>query len=116
VAKAVELLLRSGIAGPYGLALGTDDYTGVIETAEHGGYPLFDHLRQILEGPIVWSPGVRGAVVVSQRGGDFLLDVGDDLSVGYDRHDAETVDLYLVESFTFRVATPEAACFLKPAG
>lgn len=115
VAKAVELLLRSGIAGPYGLALGTEDYTAVIESAEHGGYPLFDHLRKILGGPIVWSPGVRGAVVLSQRGGDFLFDCGQDLAVGYDHHDAEAVHLYLEESFSFRVATPEAAVAIVPA-
>jgi uncharacterized linocin/CFP29 family protein len=115
VAKAVELLLQSGIAGPYGLALGTDDYTAVIETAEHGGYPLFDHLRQILGGPIVWSPGVEGGVVLSQRGGDFLLESGQDLVVGYDRHDADAVHLYIEQSFSFRVATPEAAVALVPA-
>jgi uncharacterized linocin/CFP29 family protein len=114
VAKAVEVLLRSGVGGPYALALGTDDYTGVIETAEHGGYPLFDHLRQILDGPIVWSPGVRGAVVLSQRGGDFLFECGQDLAVGYDQHDAGEVQLYLVESFSFRVATPEAAVAIGP--
>jgi uncharacterized linocin/CFP29 family protein len=115
VAKAVELLLQSGVGGPYGLALGTEDYTSVIETAEHGGYPLFDHLRKILGGPIVWSPGVDGAVVLSQRGGDFLFDCGQDLAVGYDHHDADDVHLYLVESFSFRVATPEAAVALVPA-
>jgi uncharacterized linocin/CFP29 family protein len=115
VAKAVELLLRSGISGPYGLALGTDDYTGVIETAEHGGYPLFDHLAQILDGPIVWSPGVRGAVVLSQRGGDFLFESGQDISAGYDHDDGEAVHLYLEESFSFRVATPEAAVGIAPA-
>ena len=79
VARAVELLLHSGIAGPYGLALGRDEYTRVVETAEHGGYPLLDHLRKILEGPIVWSPGVKGAVVLSLRGGDFLFESGQDL-------------------------------------
>jgi uncharacterized linocin/CFP29 family protein len=51
---------------------------------------------------------------VSLRGGDFLFEAGEDLSVGYDRHDAGTVDLYLLESFTFRVATPEAALALTP--
>jgi uncharacterized linocin/CFP29 family protein len=114
-ARAVELLLRSGIAGPYGLALGTADYTAVIETAEHGGYPLFDHLRKILGGPIVWSPGVDGGVVLSQRGGDFLFESGQDLSVGYDHHDADAVQLYLEESFSFRVATPEAAVAIAPS-
>ncbi len=113
-ARAVELLLRNGIAGPYGLALGTEDYTAVIETAEHGGHLLFDHLRKILGGPIVWSPGVDGGVVLSQRGGDFLFDSGQDLSVGYEDHDADEVRLYLEESFSFRVATPEAAVAIAP--
>jgi uncharacterized linocin/CFP29 family protein len=65
---------------------------------------------------IVLSTGVRGAVVVSLRGGDFLYESGEDLSIGYDHHDADSVFLYLEESFSFRVATPEAACFLQPAG
>jgi uncharacterized linocin/CFP29 family protein len=113
VAKAVELLLEEGIAGPYGLALGSEGYTGVVETTEHGGYPVFEHLRHILGGPIVWAPGVRGAVVLSLRGGDFLFECGQDLSIGYDHHDADTVELYIEESFSFRVATPEAAVALN---
>jgi len=109
VARAVEALLSAGIGGPYGLALGPEAYTAVLETTEHGGYPLLDHLRKIIDGPLVWAPGVRGAVVVSQRGGDFVLEVGEDLSIGYESHDADVVRLYLVESFTFRVLTNDAA-------
>lgn len=112
VAKAVEALLEAGVSGPYGLALGPTSYTGVVETTEHGGLIVFDHLRQILGGPIVWAPGVEGAVVVSLRGGDFLFESGEDLSVGYADHDGEKVDLYLEESFTFRVASPEAGIAL----
>ena len=48
-------------------------------------------------------------VVLSLRGGDFSLDIGQDLSVGYVGHDRSEVELYLEESFTFHVATPEAA-------
>ena len=112
VASSVEALLAAGIDGPYGLALGPDAYTRVLQTTEHGGYPLLDHLRKIIGGPLVWAPGVRGAVVMSLRGGDFLFEAGDDLSIGYDDHDADEVRLYLVESFSFRVATPEAAVAL----
>jgi uncharacterized linocin/CFP29 family protein len=114
VARAVEMLLSAGIGGPYGLALGPDAYTRVLETTEHGGYLLLDHLRKIVGGPLVWAPGLQGAAVVSQRGGDFVLEVGEDLSIGYDRHDAEVVELYFVESFTFRVLTDEAAVALTP--
>jgi uncharacterized linocin/CFP29 family protein len=114
VAQAVEQLLSSGIEGPYGLALGREQYRRVVETAEHGGYPLLEHLHKILEGPIVWAPGVDGAVVVSQRGGDFIFESGQDLSLGYLSHDPVVVSLYLEESFSFHVATPEAAVALRP--
>jgi uncharacterized linocin/CFP29 family protein len=109
VAKAVDALRGTGIDGPYGLALSPEGHTHVLETAEHGGYPLFQHLHEILGGPIVWAPGVDGGVVVSLRGGDFLFESGQDLSIGYEAHDADAVQLYLEESFSFRVATPEAA-------
>jgi uncharacterized linocin/CFP29 family protein len=112
VAKAVEALLAAGVGGPYGLALGPDPYTGVLETGEHGGYPLLEHLREIVGGPLVWSPGLKGAVVLSLRGGDFLFESGEDLAIGYADHNAESVQLYLQESFSFRVATPEAAVAL----
>src|ERR1700683_1050598 len=114
VAAAVERLLHNGIGGPYALALGGEQYQRVVETAEHGGCPLLDHLRKILEGPIVWAPGVKGAIVLSMRGGDFVFESGQDLSIGYDSHDDEVVRLYLEESFSFHVATPEAAVALKP--
>src|ERR1700742_4993694 len=114
VARAIEALREAGVEGPYGLALGPDEYIKVIETAEHGGYPLFDHLARILGGPIVWSAGLSGAIAMSLRGGDFLLESGQDLSIGYDHHDAEAVTFYLEESFSFVVATPEAAAPLTP--
>jgi uncharacterized linocin/CFP29 family protein len=114
VARAVEALLCAGVGGPYGLALGPEAYTRVLETSEHGGYPLLEHLRKILGGPLVWAPGVDGAVVVSQRGGDFLFDLGEDLSIGYNSHDANAVALYIVESFSFRVVTSDAAVALTP--
>ena len=112
VAKAVEALLAAGVDGPYGLALGPETYTRVLETSQHGGYPLLEHLREIVSGPLVWSPGLQGAVVLSTRGGDFLLESGEDLSIGYAHHDADAVELYLEESISFRVATPEAAVAL----
>jgi uncharacterized linocin/CFP29 family protein len=112
VARAAERLTRAGIPQPYGLALGPECYRAVIETTEHGGYPVFEHLREIATSGLVRAPGVRGAVLVSTRGGDFLFESGQDFSVGYHHHDADAVHLYLEESFSFRVATPEAAIAL----
>ncbi|HEV3354359.1 MAG TPA: family 1 encapsulin nanocompartment shell protein [Acidimicrobiales bacterium] len=114
VAKAVDVLRESGIGGPYGLAIAPTGYTGIIETTEHGGYPLLDHLHQILDGPVVWTPGIDGAAVLSLRGGDFVMDVGGDISIGYLNHDADSVTLYLEESLTFRVLEPDAVVVVSP--
>ena len=66
--------LRPGSPVPTGWRSDATSTRRVVETAEHGGYPLLDHLRKILDGPIVWAPGVDGAVVLSLRGDDFVLD------------------------------------------
>ncbi|WP_019876522.1 family 1 encapsulin nanocompartment shell protein [Sporichthya polymorpha] len=113
VAVAVDRLRCAGIEGPYALAIAPAGYTRIVETTEQGGHPLLDHLRQILGGDVIWAPGVEGAVVLSRRGGDFVLDVGQDLAIGYRTHDAETVELYLEESFSFRVIEPDAALALR---
>ena len=112
VARALATLQAAGIAGPFAIALGPRCYTGVIETTEHGGYPVLEHIRLILGGPIVWAPAVDGAIVVSLRGGDFQLTCGQDFSIGYLDHDADSVRLYLEESMTFRALSPDAGVAL----
>ena len=105
---------RPAIDGPYTAVLGPHCWTGVIETTEYGGYPVLEHLRLILGGPVVWAPAVDGAVVVSTRGGDFQLTCGEDLSLGYISHGPETVQLFLEESIGFRVLTPRRPCLPSP--
>ena len=87
----------------------------MLEASDEGGYPLIRHLRELLDGPIEWVPGIEGGVVLSMRGGDYLLEVGEDLSIGYESHTSETVGLYFEETFSFRVATPEAAIAIERA-
>lgn len=108
IADAINNLHGAGIAGPYAIALGPRSYTGLTKTTKDG-FPVIEHVRKLVDGPIVWTPGSLGAAVVSQRGGDFELVVGQDFSIGYLEHSATTVTLYLQESFTFRVLSPEAA-------
>jgi uncharacterized linocin/CFP29 family protein len=96
-AKAVAILRAADIAGPYAIALGARCFTGVTETTERGGYPVLEHLREILGGPVVWAPAVDGAVILSQRGGDYKMTVGQDFSVGYLFSDAALVQFYIEE-------------------
>lgn len=109
LAEAKDTLRTRGIDGPYAIALGPRCYTGLQRTFTSGGYPVMENVRRMLDGPIVWAPAIDGAVVLSLRGGDFELGVGQDFSIGYLSHDATTVQLYIQESFTFQPHTPEAA-------
>ena len=111
IAIALNRLRHGGIGGPYAVALSEPCYTGLTE-ATKGGYPVLEHVRRLFEGPIVWAPGLEGAVVLSMRGEDYELTVGQDFSIGYLSHDAERVRLYIGESFTFWNITPEAAVHL----
>lgn len=113
IAAALLVLREAGVEGPYGIALGPRCFTGVIETTEKGGYPLLEHIRLQLGGPVVWSPGVDGAVIVSMRGGDFELVRGQDASIAYRSHDDTSVTLELRSSSTFRNLAPEAAIALR---
>jgi uncharacterized linocin/CFP29 family protein len=112
VAGAVATLRAAGVGGPYAVALGARCYTGVIETTEHGGYPVLEHIRLITSGPIAWAPAVNGAAVVSLRGGDYELVCGQDFSIGYRAHSEAAVELYLEESMTFVVRDERAAIAL----
>jgi uncharacterized linocin/CFP29 family protein len=113
VASALTWLRNQGIEGPYMIALGPRCYEGLTETTNKGGYPIIDLVMKQLDGRLVWAPAIDGAVVLSMRGGDFELTVGQDFSIGYSSHDAERVELYLEESMTFSVYTPEAAVPLR---
>jgi uncharacterized linocin/CFP29 family protein len=109
LAEAVSQLQQNGIAGPYAIALGPRCYTGLTKTVSNSGHPVIHFVKQLIDGPVVRAPAVDGASIVSMRGGDFELIVGQDFSIGYAVHTADKVSLYLQESFTFRTLSPEAA-------
>jgi len=104
VAQAVDRLRLAGVEGPYRLVLGDDPFTAISGGSEEG-YPVLQHINRLVDGD----------VVLTTRGGDFELDLGQDLSIGYLSHTAEVVELYLQESFTFRLLTSEAAVSLPTA-
>lgn len=113
VASAVTALRLADVEGPYDLVLPSELHTEISEGADHG-YPIFKHIVTMLAGgQVFWSPAAEHPVVVSRRGGDASLYLGRDVSIGYLSHTAETVSLYLEESFTVLVHTAEAAIALK---
>ncbi len=111
VAQAVSELRLAGVNGPYTLVLGAEAYTAASGGSDDG-YPVLRHIQRLIDGEIVWAPAIEGGFVVTTRGGDFELDIGQDISIGYANHSKATVELYLQETFTFRLLTAEAAVVL----
>ncbi|MEO5727525.1 MAG: family 1 encapsulin nanocompartment shell protein [Byssovorax sp.] len=115
IVQAKEVLRAAGVNGPYALVLGARAHDA-LSAASEDGYPLRKRIeRTLIDGPFIWAPALTGAVLLSMRGGDFELTVGQDLSIGYAYHEKHQVELYLTESFTFRVLEPKAAVWLKSA-
>lgn len=113
-AQAVNSLQTAGIDGPYAMVLPATHHEKLMENLEPG-FPLYRMIHEILGGPVLWSPAVNRGYVLSTRGGDFELSLGVDISIGYTTHHSDSVELYFVESFTFRVLEPLAAVVLQPA-
>jgi uncharacterized linocin/CFP29 family protein len=112
-AQAVSQLRLAGVNGPYALVLSAEAYTAASGGNEEG-YPIFHHIERVVDGGIIWAPAIEGAFVVSTRGGDFELDIGQDISIGYQNHSSTVVELYFQETFTFRLLTTEAVVVLAP--
>ncbi|HEX4422009.1 MAG TPA: family 1 encapsulin nanocompartment shell protein [Kofleriaceae bacterium] len=111
---AKETLRQAGVNGPYALIASPDAYDELIASGDDG-YPLRKRIEDnIINSPIIWAPALKtGALLVTTRGGDFQLTVGQDLSVGYHTRDRDSVELYITESFTFRVLEDRAAILLR---
>ena len=114
VAKAVSELRLAGVNGPYALLLGAEPYTA-IGGGSDDGYPVLKHIKPLVDGEIVWAPAIKGGFVLTTRGGDFALHIGQDISIGYLSHSETVVRLYFQETFTFLLLTTEAAVVLAPS-
>ena len=115
IAQALSQLRLVGVNGPYAVLLGADAYTALAETSDYG-YPVLQHIHRIVNSEIIWAPAIKGAFVLSTRGGDFQLNIGQDISIGYSSHTDAAVRLYLQVTITFLLLTKEAAVALTPSG
>ncbi|MEU1278642.1 family 1 encapsulin nanocompartment shell protein [Streptomyces sp. NPDC005805] len=113
VARALTTIRLAGVQGPYSLLLGAEAYTAVTETSDHG-YPIAAHLGRMLDGELIWAPAVEGAFLLTTRGGDYELRLGEDLAIGYTAHDETGIELYFRQTLTFLVYTDEAVVALDP--
>lgn len=103
--KAVRRLQEKAVEGPYTLVAGPELWN-LVQSA--GDYPLETRIAALTGGDLIILPGAEEAYLISTRGGDLELVVGQDLSVGFEAATDQKVRLFFSESLTFRVVNADA--------
>jgi uncharacterized linocin/CFP29 family protein len=106
ISELISEFVKSSVEGPYSIILNTERWEKLSSIVN--GYPLKRVVKDLIGGHIILAPMINDAFFVSQRGGDFKLTIGQDLSIGYESHDHKNVNLYFTESFTFQTIEPAA--------
>lgn len=109
LADGVNNLYKDGVGGPFTLMLGPELHT-MIYKLDDKGYPLLNKIKNLIKGDIVRVPALEDkGLLISTRGDDFELIVGQDVSVGYSKQTEDELEFFFLETFTFRINSPEAA-------
>ena len=111
IAEGITVFTGRSVEGPYAFVVGPKLWS--LMSAHLQGYPVKMQAENILGGQVVLSPYLTGkyeneAFMLSQRGGDLEIILGQDMAVGYHSHSSDKVKLYFTESFTFRILEPAA--------
>ena len=105
-AQAVDRMKDAGISGPYSLVVPSAKWYDIVDSSK--GYPIERQISDLLGGSVVFNQNLDKAYIISQRGGDCVLTLGIDFSIGYDSHTAKSVKFFITETFNYRVLEPRA--------
>ena len=111
VTMAITAFRSSAVQGPYSMIVSPEIWSTL--SGQVRGFPLNAYLENMLGGPILVNHFVKDAFLVTTRGGDLKLTIGQDIAIGYASHTADKVGLFLTESFTFRILDPLAVMRLE---
>jgi len=110
-ARTLGMFNSEFVDGPFKILVSSATFAQLAIEAEAG-----ETMKQKLEnifgaGTLVVTEAVGDdkALVISQRGGDFVFYSGLDVHVGFDSESSEALNFFLLESAAFRVINPEAA-------
>lgn len=106
VSDAVTVMADQSIQGPFALVLNSSEWKLLAQHVK--GYPVRRYLEDLIGGPIIFGQDLTDGLLVSLRGGDLELVLGQDFSVGFESADTKKVTFFITESFTFRIIEPRA--------
>lgn len=105
IVNAEQILRDQSIGGPYVLVAAYPLYNAIMSST--AAYPLKKSIENLVC-KIVLSPQASANMLISTRGGDNELVIGQDFSLGYLTSTATEAVFYITETFTFKCYTPQA--------
>jgi uncharacterized linocin/CFP29 family protein len=110
-ARSLGMFNTAFVDGPFKLLVSSATFAALVTEAEAG-----ETMKQKIDNifgadavVITDAVGEDKALVISQRGGDYVFYSGFDVHVGFDSESDDALNLFLIESGAFRVINPEAA-------
>ncbi|MGL4628225.1 family 1 encapsulin nanocompartment shell protein [Cetobacterium sp.] len=98
----VSKLRNTGFAkGPYALVVGLEKY--IYLNMVNLNNPLVKRLEKILGMPVIVSNNITGALLLPYDDENIELVLAEDFSLGYQGHTNKEVELFVTETFTFRI-------------
>lgn len=101
IAKAILKLRKAYFTGNMDLIVSEDLYAKLWSLESRT--PLVKTLESMIGGKIVTSEVMKGAILIPHKNENFVLELGEDFSLGYQEHDQKEVTFFIKESFTFQV-------------
>jgi uncharacterized linocin/CFP29 family protein len=98
----VSKLRNTGFSkGPYALVVSLEKF--IYLNMVNLNNPLAKRLEKILGMPIIVSNNINGAVLLPYDNDSIELVLAEDFSLGYQGHTSKEVELFVTETFTFRL-------------
>ncbi len=104
IAKAMLVLQKQSVDGPFSLIVGEEAYLRLSK--EVGGLPLMERIERLTGAKVIPSLSLTGALLIPYDNENLELTVGQDFAVGYENSSSKDVTLFITESFIFRVIDP----------
>ncbi|MDO5725584.1 MAG: family 1 encapsulin nanocompartment shell protein [Tissierellia bacterium] len=101
IGEAKFKLFNAYVKPPYNLMVSKEAYERINKIFE--GANLIKQIENLIQGKVIRSKAVKGAILVPHRDDDLELTIGQDFSIGYESHDSEKIQMYVTETLTFRV-------------
>ncbi|HOA79980.1 MAG TPA: family 1 encapsulin nanocompartment shell protein [Defluviitaleaceae bacterium] len=105
LSQAILFLKDAFVSKPYSLIVGKEAWIKINMETE--GYPLKKQIENLIGSEIIYSELIDGALVLPYDNEDIEMTIGNDFSIGYENSDDKIVQLFITESFTFRILDPK---------